>query len=165
MPSCSLWHHCNEIQWNIGWIQAPFYIFQVQLLLCAESKIFFRCGTTEHRKVLKKGYYWWFWVNDIFYNPVALWNFMNTLTDLLPGLRRPRVLVLWMVFSDLPLIYSVLLAIVCWDKALTNLGQNKMVYCRRHFQIFFLGLKFGLFKFRRILLLRYGMPKWKKIKT
>ena len=29
---------------------------------------------------------------------VALWNFMNTLTDLLPGLGRPGVPVLWTVF-------------------------------------------------------------------
>ena len=35
----------------------------------------------------------------VFYDPVALWNVMNTLTDLLPGLDRPRVPVLWTVFS------------------------------------------------------------------
>ena len=32
------------------------------------------------------------------YDPVALWNFTNTLTDLLLGLCRPRVPVLWTVF-------------------------------------------------------------------
>ena len=34
----------------------------------------------------------------IFQDPVALWNFMNTLTDLLPGLGWLTVAVLWTVF-------------------------------------------------------------------
>ena len=34
----------------------------------------------------------------IFYDPVALWNFMNALTDLLLELGRQRVPVLWTVF-------------------------------------------------------------------
>ena len=37
----------------------------------------------------------------IFYDLVALWNFMNTLTDLLLGLGRPRDPVLWTIFSIL----------------------------------------------------------------
>ena len=32
---------------------------------------------------------------------VALWNFVNTLTDLLPGLGRQRVPVLWTIFCNI----------------------------------------------------------------